>query len=213
VPGRLQLTLVHGDSLEYLAGGDGADLLEGNDLDNFIIGGRGDDQILGGAGTDTVVETRDADMLLTDTSLAIGMELDDLIGIEQAILRGGDTANVLDATAFTGATWLYGLGGNDVLYGGSGNDSLYGGDGDDVLRGNGGDDPLAGGRGNDIYIFDLSFDQGTDTVTESPGEGYADMLLGIGLSGLVVNLHTTLPQNFPNLVLILSVASTVEYSF
>ena len=213
VPGRLQLTLVHGDSLEYLAGGDGADLLEGNDLDNFIIGGRGDDQILGGAGTDTVVETRDADMLLTDTSLAIGMELDDLIGIEQAILRGGDTANVLDATAFTGATWLYGLGGNDVLYGGSGNDSLYGGDGDDVLRGNGGDDTLAGGRGNDIYIFDLSFDQGTDTVTESPGEGYADMLLGIGLSGLVVNLHTTLPQNFPNLVLILSVASTVEYSF
>ncbi|GIX50064.1 MAG: hemolysin D [Limisphaera sp.] len=211
--GRLQLTLVHGDSIEYLRGGDGDDLLEGNALDNYISGGRGDDQILGGAGNDTVFENRDADMLLTDTNLQIGFELDDLQSIERAFLQGGDRGNVLDATAFTGTAWLYGLGGNDVLYGGSGDDILSGGDGEDVLRGNGGDDTLLGGRGNDVYIFDLSFDQGTDTVTESPGEGYADMLLGIGLSGLVVNLHTTLPQNFPNLVLILSVASTVEYSF
>jgi Ca2+-binding RTX toxin-like protein len=188
-------------------------VLEGNALDNYISGGRGNDQVLGGAGTDTVVESRDADMTLTDATLRIGSELNHLNSIERAVLVGGAGANVLDASLFPGVAILYGMDGDDTLYGGSGNDELYGGDDNDTLRGNGGDDLLVGGRGNDVYIFDLSFEQGTDTVVEWPGEGYADMLLGIGLSGLVVNLHTSAPQAFIHLVLILSPASTVEYSF
>nr|WP_276607580.1 Calx-beta domain-containing protein [Limisphaera ngatamarikiensis] len=211
--GRLVLTLIHDNSIEYLRGGDGDDVLEGNALDNYISGGRGNDQILGGAGTDTVFESRDAHMTLTDTTLRIGSELNQLNSMERAVLVGGAGANVLDASLFTGVAILYGMEGDDTLYGGSGNDELYGGDGNDTLRGNGGDDLLVGGRGNDVYIFDLSFEQGTDTVVEWPGEGYADMLLGIGLSGLVVNLHTSAPQAFIHLVLILNPASTVEYSF
>lgn len=211
---HLSLTLMHGAAIEYLWGTARADVLIGNSLDNIFVGGPGNDLIQGGGGAnDAIYEVRDADMVLTDTTLTIGSETDTLSGILWAILVGGDSANVLDVTAFTGRAWLLGQGGNDTLYGGSGNDMLSGGDGDDTLRGNGGNDELHGGRDNDVYIFDLSFNQGTDTVYEAPGEGYADTLLGIGLSGLVVNLHTTSPQSFLNLVLILNTASTVEYSF
>jgi len=82
-----------------------------------------------------------------------------------------------------------------------------------VLRGHAGNDDLRGGGGNDTYIFDLSSDQGADIVREWPGEGYADTLLGIGLGGLVVDLHTVLQQTFTNLKLTLDTASTVEFSF
>ncbi|MCS7090886.1 MAG: Calx-beta domain-containing protein [Verrucomicrobiota bacterium] len=218
VPGRLQLILTASDTVEYVRGGDGNDVLVGNALDNILSGGRGNDQISGGGGLDVVFELRDADMILTNTSLRIGTEVDSLVGIEGAVLYGGESNNVLDASTFSGSVILQGRGGNDLLYGGSGNDELDGGDGDDVLRGNGGDDALRGGRGNDTYVFDLSFDQGNDTVTEWLGEGYADTLLGIGLSGLVVNLHTTSVQTFLvggaiRLRLTLTVASTVEFSF
>ena len=213
-PANLRLTLTHGAAIEYVWGTAQADVLIGNVLDNIFAGGAGNDQIQGGGGNDAIYEVRDADMVLTNGALKVGAtEEDTLTGISMAALRGGPGPNVLDATAFSGRVWLFGEGGNDVLYGGSGDDWLEGGPGDDVLRGNGGNDQLRGGPGNDTYIFDLSFDQGTDTVLELVGEGYADTLLGIGLSGLVVNLHTTAPQTFVNLVLILSVASTVEYSF
>lgn len=213
VAGRPQLTLLHANTIENLRGGDGDDVLVGNALDNLLVGGRGNDQIHGAGGTDTLWESRDADMILSNTALRIGSELDTLTGITRVILQGGPANNILDATLFAGSAWLYGQGGNDTLYGGSGPDWLFGGDGHDTLRGNGGDDTLLGGPGNDIYVFDLSFPQGTDTVIEQPGEGYADRLQGVGLSGLVVNLHITTPQTFPNLILILSNASTVEYSF
>ncbi len=213
-PTNLRLTLTHGAALEYVWGTAQADILIGNALDNIFVGGTGNDQIQGGGGNDAIHEVRDADMVLTNGALKVGAtEEDTLTGISLAILRGGAGPNVLDATAFTGRVWLFGEGGNDVLYGGSGDDWLEGGPGNDVLRGNGGNDTLRAGPGNDTYIFDISFYQGTDTVVELVGEGYADTLSGLGLSGLVVNLHTTAPQTFVNLVLILSAASTVEYSF
>jgi Ca2+-binding RTX toxin-like protein len=106
------------------------------------------------------------------------------------------------------------MGGNDSLYGGSGNDLLLGGDGEDFLRGNGGDDDLRGGADNDSYIFDQSFDQGSDTVREVAGEGFADTLLGVGISGLDVFLNLTTPQIISaNLTLTLVFASQVEFSF
>lgn len=83
-----------------------------------------------------------------------------------------------------------------------------------MLRGNGGDDDLRGGKGNDTYVFDLSFNQGSDIVREFVGEGFADTLLGVGLSGLAVNLHITTAQIIsPNLTLTLALASTIEFSF
>jgi Ca2+-binding RTX toxin-like protein len=173
---------------------------------------------------DTVFETRDADFLATDTSLTItdaigGMETDTLTGIQRVVLIGGESNNVLDATAFTGTAWLRGMEGNDTLYGGSGNDLLVGDEGEDTLRGNGGDDDLTGGDDNDTYVFDQSFDQGTDSIHEFAGGGYADTLLGVGISG-IGNLNLN-PANAAeatqmisdNLTLIFEVPSEIEFSF
>ncbi|MDH7502006.1 MAG: SdrD B-like domain-containing protein [Verrucomicrobiota bacterium] len=212
-PTNLKLTLSDPDSIERLIGTANADVLIGNTANNIFVGGLGDDLIIGNGGDDTVWETRDANFKLTDASLHIDAESDTLIDIHNAILFGGNSNNIIDATEFSGVAWLFGMDGNDTLYGGSGNDTLVGGNGDDTLRGNGGNDYLSGGRGNDSYIFDLGFPQGEDTLLELPAEGYADTLVGIGPSGLVVDLHNAGEQNFPNLKLTLLLPSTVEFSF
>ena len=51
-----------------------------------------------------------------------------ITGVEYAILDGGNSGNVLDASAFPGNVTLIGNGGNDTLRGGKGNDFLTGGD-------------------------------------------------------------------------------------
>jgi Ca2+-binding RTX toxin-like protein len=130
-------------------------------------------------------------------------------------LTGGIGNNTLDASTYqTGRVVLNGGAGDDILLGGLGGDTLRGGAGNDILRGNGGNDTLEGGRGNDTYIFDQSSNQGSDTVTESAGEGYRDALVGAGLGGVVVNLFLASEQIIgPNLRLTLSPTGQVEISF
>jgi Ca2+-binding RTX toxin-like protein len=224
---NLRLTIGDATSFENVIGGSQADVLRGNTVDNVITGGLGDDTIDGGgagANGDFLFETRDADFTLTGSSLTIqGLdefampytETDTLIAIQNAALFGGERNNMMDATAFTGRAILVGDAGNDTLYGGSGNDLLLGGEGEDTLRGNGGDDDLRGGRGNDLYVFDLSFNQGHDFVREFAGEGFADTLLGAGISGVgFVDLNSTADQILdPNLTLTLVVLGQVELSF
>jgi len=223
---NLKLKLTDGSSIENVTGGEQGDTLTGNALDNFFIGGLGNDTITGNGGAlDTLREDRDADFTLTDTSLVIGMETDVLADIELIGLFGGAGNNILDATAYTGRVFLIGLGGNDTLYGGSGNDVLSGGDGEDTLRGNGGNDFLVGGNGNDTYVWDLSsfmgvgVPQGTDTVSESSTGGAGDRLMGIGLSGIAVNLFSAAAQPYydlnGNLILTLFLPGSgyVEISF
>ena len=130
--------------------------------------------------------------------------MDSLTDIQRVSLTGGASDNILDATAFTGVVTLSGLGGKDTLYGGSGNDLLLGGDGEDVLRGNGGNDDLRGGNDSDTYVFDQTSQQGADTITEQVGQGAHDTLRGVGISGVVVDLHSTLAQIIgPNLTVTL----------
>jgi Ca2+-binding RTX toxin-like protein len=134
-----------------------------------------------------------------------------------------------------GNDFLFGGEGDDILLGGAGADFLSGDNGNDTLNGAGGfnptlgadgNDQLTGGNGNDIYIFDLSstpalngIPLGTDTVTESVGGGFADVLLGIGPSGIAVNLSSggAQPYNDLNgnliLTLILTNPGQVEFSF
>src|SRR6185436_11886878 len=200
--------------IEFIFGGDGNDTLIGNALDNGFIGGRGTDIIRGGAGINFVFETRDGDFLLTSTSPttatlqitdALGTETDSLTDMQRAFLTGGASNNIMDATNYTGQVSLSGLGGNDTLYGGSGDDSLSGGNGEDLLRGNGGNDSLAGGNDNDTYIFDQSFQQGSDTITERVGQGAHDTLQGVGIAGVDIDLFSTAVQVIgPNLTLTLN---------
>lgn len=114
--------------------------------------------------------------------------------------------------------------GNDFLYGGCGSDLLFGQGGDDTLNGCGafdlkraglmgladGDDELSGGTGNDTYVFNLftpqsglsradpprPIEQGIDTIIEEAAEGLRDLVRGLGLSGIGIDLHVLTAQNY-----------------
>jgi len=242
---NLNLTLSNGDSIENLQGTEFDDSLIGNSLDNIILGRFGVDAINGQGGADTVAEIRDADFILTDTTLTIGAESNTLTSIERALLVGGAGHNVIDASAFTGSVTLSGLDGDDTLIGGrgadtilgglgrdqlfgnAGNDTLQGGEGDDELSGGGAipslvitdNDSLRGGAGNDTYIFDISQETGTDTVIEFAGEGFNDVLVGAGQSGVDIDLFAAGAQTMdladptPDSFVILQNAGQVENSF
>jgi len=119
--------------------------------------------------------------------------------------------------------YLDGGNGNDVLYGGAGSNILMGGAGNDTLNPTGYFDPtrgtaglnlLLGGAGNDTYVFDLSAQKPTPTnpnpappiplgtvfVIEQTGEGYADVLEGLGLAGVSVNLSAPTQYFYLNLL-------------
>ncbi|MBI1324876.1 hypothetical protein GC170_17055 [bacterium] len=144
----------------------GADTVHGDAGDDTLTGGLGTDVIAGGTNFDTIVEERDADMTLTDPTLIIGAESDTISEIEKAVLTGGDGANVIDASGFSGPVVLDGRGGNDILKGGTNSDTFTGGSGDDLL---------IGGFGGDTYAFDADSSLGTDTVIEGFGGG-SDLL-------------------------------------
>jgi len=72
VAANLTLTLTHGNSIQNVIGTPQVDYLTGNSLPNTFTGNGGADVIVGGSsGSNTVVATRDADFVLTDTSLTI----------------------------------------------------------------------------------------------------------------------------------------------
>jgi Ca2+-binding RTX toxin-like protein len=185
-----------GDGDDTIRGGAGADTLNGqagNDLvegqgssGDRLTGETGDDTLDGGMGTDTVVESADQDFDLGDSSL-VGMITgnDTLIEIEQALLTGGASANVIDASDFNGSATLVGLAGADTILGGSIVDLIYGGSGDDdisglgggdIIHGQGGNDSILGGDGNDT----IRGSAGRDTLRGDAGD---DLVFGQGSSG------------------------------
>jgi len=147
-----------GEGDDFVLGGAGSDTLDGengNDdirgqaSDDLLIGGQGDDTIDGGDGTDSLIESGNVDFTLTDVSL-VGAGNDQLASLEHVELAGGFSANLFDASAFSGNTILRGFGGADTLIAGSGNDILIGYSGYDSLVGNAGNDTLLGSAGSDI---------------------------------------------------------------
>ncbi|NJR63664.1 MAG: calcium-binding protein [Cyanobacteria bacterium CRU_2_1] len=152
-----------GNQIDALAGNDTVDGKDGNDTllgnlgNDILTGGLGTDILDGGAGFDRVVETGDFNFTLSNDKLISGnllskqTQTDTLISIETATLTGGASANIINASQFTGAVLLNGLGGNDTLTGGLGKDTLDGGLGEDTLTGGVGD-VLIGGAGNDKFI-------------------------------------------------------------
>jgi Ca2+-binding RTX toxin-like protein len=133
--------LLNGESgNDTITGGSGNDTLSGGDDDDQLQGGGGNDSLEGGNGTDTISESGDVDFVLDASSLT-GVGSDQFTDIEQASLTGGDSANTIDASLFTGSV---------TVTAGAGNDTLIGSDNDDELFGNGDDDSLVGGLGNDL---------------------------------------------------------------
>lgn len=171
-----------GSGDDHLDGGSDNDRLLGGRGDDILIGNTGDDVLKGHGGRDRVEETGDVDFDLDD-DLLIGNGRDEMRDrIESAHLSGGEGANRIDASDFTGRTTLTGAGGNDHLLGGrhddrlegdAGNDVLNGGPGRDELAGGSDDDRLLGGAHNDV----LSGGLGDDVVN---GQGGVDRLREVG---------------------------------
>jgi len=107
--------------------------------------------IFGGRGNDAIEFTLNRAKLF-DTKINVDGLTAQVNGIEQATLTGGASANLIDASNFTGNVTLFGMGGNDTLSGGAGNDVLLGGDGNDSLTGLGGSDQLSGALGDDAIF-------------------------------------------------------------
>ena len=142
-------TLIGGAGNDKLNGGIGHDRLEGRGGQDVLTGESGNDTLLGGDGDDRLYERGNLDMTLTDSRLSGGLGTDVVDSIETAYLKGGNSNNHLDASAFSGDVTLIGVGGNDTLNGGTGNDLLNGRSGDDWLTGGDGDDTLKGMRNAD----------------------------------------------------------------
>ncbi|MEE3366216.1 MAG: hypothetical protein VX304_11260, partial [Planctomycetota bacterium] len=152
---------------DTLKGGGGIDTISGGDDDDLLRGQGGVLNALdGGAGNDTVQETGDTNFTLTDASLASSLSTHILNSIELAILRGGDGANTLDASDFSGQTTLVGLAGNDSLIGGSSDDVIRGNDGNDTMLGHDGNDRVLAGTGND----GIAGGAGNDTLNGNSGD-------------------------------------------
>ena len=132
-----------------------ANLTGGASNNSFTLSAwSGSGTINGSTGTDQIIVARNTNMNLTNTALTLaGFGTLTLAAVESAKLTGGDSANRLNASAFTlGPVTLEGGLGDDVLIGGSGNDALYGGAGRDLLIGGAGADSLFGEAGDDILI-------------------------------------------------------------
>lgn len=223
VPYSGNVTVLGGEGNDLLAtdggndrldGGNGHDTVRGGAGSDTVTGGPGNDWIRGQGGVDILVEQGDSDWTLTNfqdhkARLVSSFGTDTLHNnnivtdnIEYLVIRGGDGANVIDVSAYTGRTIngatqayfprLYGGSGNDTLLGGAADDILFGEDGNDVIVGNGGDDRISGGNGNDH----ITGSGGEDTLLGMAGDdkffggGDNDLILGgSGIDTLNGNSH------------------------
>ena len=146
--------LTGGDADSVLKGRGGNDILNGGNGEDTLIGGGGVDTLKGGEGNDLYKLTDQTDVI-NDTgastadramSSVTGIDLNDYVGVEEAVLQGGRDLNL------TGDAY-------DNL--------LRGNNGDNVLTGNGGADVMIGGNGDDTFVFESTSDSNsinTDTI-------------------------------------------------
>jgi len=166
----------------HLTGGDSANSLDASGFggNTTLEGGDGDDTLLGGVGIDLLLQIADADQVLTTTSLS-GLGQNTLANIDQARLVGGESNNVLDATAFTpGPVTLDGGGGDDTLFGSAGDDNLQGGTGTDRV--------VSTGTTTQVLTDTSLIADSSDTLTaieeaELFGTSTANLLDASGFSG------------------------------
>ena len=89
---------------DTLIGGSGDDHLDGGTGNDTLTGNEGADSLYAGAGFDLLEETQDADFVLTDTSMTVDAVSETISGFEWASLTGGDSANTIDTSGFTGVS-------------------------------------------------------------------------------------------------------------
>jgi len=131
-----QVKIIGGEAdnqLNGLAFSLGSVTLIGGDGDDTLAGGRGNDILSGGCGRDTVtLRSRQANVRLTNHQLT-GDGIDQLESIEDAVLSGNQADNIIDASRFSGTSYLQGQDGDDVLIPSENQSQLVGGAGADVF--------------------------------------------------------------------------------
>jgi Ca2+-binding RTX toxin-like protein len=172
--------ILGGSGRDTLRGGDGDDLVRGNGGGgDRVSGDAGNDTLDGGAGSDFLVESGDANFVVTASALT-GLGNDTLASLENVVLTGGASANSFDLTSFSGPATvnggdgpdtILGTGSSDVLRGDGGNDVIMAGADDDFVDGGAGDDVIDGASGNDKLIGS----GGNDNLAGADGE---DTLFG-----------------------------------
>ena len=168
-------SLKGGAGNDYLYGNAGNDTLRGENGDDFVNGGEGDDSLFGNAGNDTViggdgydriVEISNGNFILSDTQLNAN-GIDTISEIEMVNLTGGNTDNLINASAVTAIdTIIKSQAGNDTIRGGAVRDIIDAGADDDIVLAYGGNDNIKGGAGNDS----LNGGTGDDTIVASAGD-------------------------------------------
>ncbi len=178
--------ILGGADPDWLDGEAGDDRVRGQGASlDVLIGGLGTDTLDGGEGSDIVLELGDQNYVLTNSQLVATVTgTDSLVLVEAADLTGGNSANTINASAFTGATTLSGGAGNDTITGGTTADVINGDEGDDVLNGGDGNDRITGFGGNDLVNAGKGNDivrgsAGRDTINGGDGD---DKLYGQGSS-------------------------------
>ena len=97
---------------DRLFGGGGFDQLHGGVGDDRLSGVAGENSLDGGDGVDSLVEEADTDFFfLHSGDLYSDVVYDHPANIEVAILTGGESDNIIEASQFSGSTILKGLGG------------------------------------------------------------------------------------------------------
>lgn len=155
-PALTSVAVSGNDGNDSIIGSQYADLLDGGLGDDTLTGGNGVDTLAGGGGSaDVLSESTTTNLTLSASQLSIGLigsqTVDSLTGFEKALLLGGGTANVLDASTAGIPVSLFGGGGNDSLIAGNQADNLDGQAGNDTLTGGSGNDTLNGGAGTDGF--------------------------------------------------------------
>jgi len=125
--------------------------VDGTINNDTIIGSQGNDVLYGGDGNDTITAGTKTDTSKTDTIFG---------GAGDDTITGGNSTH----------TTLYGDGGNDILIGGSGGATMFGGDGNDTFKSGSGNDVMWGGAGHNVFQFNLSQNQGHDSVMDMKQE-------------------------------------------
>lgn len=172
-------TIYGGSGVNFLYGGDGVDSLYsvGQYGTNYLDGGAGADTMHGGASDDAYYVDNALDVVDEPNAVSGGGGTDYVHTTLQTYTLGAE----IEALRYAGTLSFTGTGNslNNVMYGGdgaTGASTLYGGGGNDyletfigndVLNGGGGADTLKGGAGDDTYAVDNT----GDIVTELAGNG------------------------------------------
>lgn len=169
------LRMLGGRGSDDLTGGSGNDTLVGGPSDDTLRGSDGDDAYRVDSAGDVIVEAPSGgiDLVRTGIDWTLGAEIESLVLLGSAGLRG--SGNALD-------NLIRGNAGDNLLEGLAGDDTVRGGDGADTLIGGLGADQLDGDRGMDVFRYG-SPAAGGDTIVGYVGRDDAIEVSAGGFGG------------------------------